>query len=89
MWYNVQHQVLDIHGIKTLGDSEHCLQHDPKITRDKKLCGSHSRLTNVLELGDNRGLRPNNEWTNTLYESQRCDDGAEVEHVRHNQPERN
>ena len=45
-------------------------------------------ITNVLELGDNRGLQPNNERTNTLYESQRCDEVAEVEYVRHKHPER-
>ena len=50
--------------------------------------GPKIRLTNVLELGDNRGIRPSNEGTNTLYESQRCDDGVEVKHVRHNQPKR-
>ena len=49
-----------------------------------RLYGSHSRLTNVLESGDNQGIQPNNEWTNTLYESQWCDDVVEVEHVRHN-----
>ena len=54
-----------------------------------KLCGSHSRLTNVLESGDNQGLQPNNKGTNTMYESQWCDYVAEVEHVRHNQLERN
>ena len=53
-----------------------------------KLYGSHSGITNVLDLGDNRGLQPNNEWTNTLYESQWCDDVAGFEHVRHNHPER-
>ena len=50
--------------------------------------GPIGRLTNVLDSGDNRGLRPNNERTNTLYEYQRCDDVAEVDHVRHNQLER-
>ena len=44
--------------------------------------GPKNRLTNVLQSGDNWGLRPNNEGTNTLYESQQCDDGVEVEHVR-------
>ena len=58
------------------------------IMRDIKLLGSHSRLTNVLESGDNRGLRPITIRTNTLYESQWCDDVAEVEHVRHKNLER-
>ena len=50
--------------------------------------GPIGRLTNVLESGDSRGLQPNNERTNTLYESQWCDDVAEVQHMRHNQIER-
>ena len=53
-----------------------------------KLFGSQNRLTNVLELGENQGLRPNNEGTNTLYEYQRCDNVVEVEHMRHNQLKR-
>ena len=88
LWYNMQHHVLEIHESTTLGASEQCRQCIPGITRDMKLCGSHSRLTNVLDLGDNWGLRPNNKWTNTLYESQRCDDVVKVKHVRHNHPER-
>ena len=52
------------------------------------MVGSHSRLTNVLDSGDCQGLQLNNAWTNTLYDSQRCDDVAEVEHVRPNHPER-
>ena len=84
----MQHQVLEIHGSIILGASEHCCQRSLEIIRDKKLYGSRSRLTNVLESGDNRGLRPNNERTNTLYESQRRDDVAELKHVRHNQLER-
>ena len=56
MWYNMQHQVLEIHGIITLGASEHRRQRSLEITRDMKLYGSHSRLTNVLESGDNRVL---------------------------------
>ena len=70
------------------GASKHCLQRNPEITSDTKLSGSLSRLTNVLESGDNRGLRPNTAWTNTMYESQWCDDVAEVENVRHNHLER-
>ena len=70
------------------GDFEHCIQHNSEITRDMNLSGSHNRLTNVLESGDNRGLRSNNAWTNTLYESQRCDDVAGVENMRHNHPKR-
>ena len=54
-----------------------------------KLYGSHNRFINVLDLGDNLGLRPNNEGTNTLHEFQQCDDGVEVEHMRHNQPKKN
>ena len=50
--------------------------------------GPIDRLTNVLELGDNKGIRTNNEHTNTLYKSQWCDDVAEVKHVRHNHHER-
>ena len=46
-----------------------------------KLCGPHGRLTNVLESCDNQGIRPNNEGTNTMYESQWCDDVAEVKHM--------
>ena len=52
------------------------------------LLGSCNRLINVIELGDNWGLRPNTAQTNTLYESQQCDDVDEVEHVRHKHPER-
>ena len=77
-----------IHGSARLGASKHCRQRSPENTRDMKLCGSHSRLTNVLDLGDNQGLRPNTEWTNTVYKSQRCNDVAEVEHMRQNHPER-
>ena len=50
--------------------------------------GPTNRLTNVLDSGENQGLRLNNEWTNTLYGSQCYDDVAEVDHMRHNQPER-
>ena len=88
MWYNMQHQVLEIHGSAILGASKHYRQHGSKSTRDMELYGSHSRLTNVLESSDNQGLRPNNERTNTLYECQSCDDVVEVEHMRHNHPER-
>ena len=72
----------------TLGDSEHCFQRNMEITRDMNLSGSLNRLTNVLESGDNWGIQPNTTQTNTLYEYQRCDDVAEVEHVRYNHPER-
>ena len=41
----------------------------------------------MLELGDIRGLPPNTARTNTLYESERCDDVAGIEHVRNNHPE--
>ena len=51
------------------------------------LFGSLNRLTNMLESGDNRVLRPNTALTNTMYEYQWYDDVAEVEHVRHNHPE--
>ena len=71
------------------GASKHCHQCNLEITRDVKLYGSHNRLTNMLESGDNWGIRPNNVRTNTLYGSQWCDDVAEVKHVRHNQPKRN
>ena len=84
----MQHQVLEIHGSTILGPSKHCRQRSPKITRDMKLCGSHNRLTNFLDVGDNWGLQPNTEWINTLYESQWCDDVARVEHVRNNHPKR-
>ena len=65
---------------------EHYLQCNPEIARDMKMYGSQNRLTNVLDSSDNQGLQPNNEGTNTLYESQQCDDRFEVEHVRHKQP---
>ena len=84
----MKHQVLEIHGSTTRGAFEHCRQRNLKITSDMKVCGSHSRLTNVLLSGDTWGFQQNNERTNTLYESQRCDEVAEVEHVRHNRPER-
>ena len=72
----------------TAGASKHYLQCNPEITRDMNLFGSHNRLTNVLESGDNRGLQSNNARTNTLYKSQWCYDVAEVKHVRHNHLER-
>ena len=46
--------------MNNIGASEHHRQRSLEITREKKLCGSHSRLTNVLELGDNRGIQSNN-----------------------------
>ena len=49
---------------------------------------SSNRLINVLESGDIQGLIPNITWTNTLYESQRCDDVVGFKHVRNNHPER-
>ena len=69
-------------------DFEHCLQRNPEITRDMNLFQSLNRLINVLESDDIWGLRPNNARTNTLYESQWCDDVAEVDYMRHNHPER-
>ena len=60
----------------------------PEIRRDMNLSGSHNKLTNVLESGDNRGLLPNTVRTDTLYKSQWCDGVAEVKQVRHNHPER-
>ena len=48
------------------------------------LFGSLNGLVNVLESGDIQGLRPNTAQTNTLYESQWCDDVARVEHVDSN-----
>ena len=80
--------IMNLYRRTNLGDSKHCFQCNPKITRDMNLSGSLNRLTNVLDSGDNQGIRPNTTWTNTLYESQWCDDVAEVEHVRHNHPER-
>ena len=47
-----------------------------------KLYGSQNKLTNVLESCDNQGIWPNNEGTNTLYESQWYDNVVEEEHVR-------
>ena len=85
----MKHQVLEIHIIITLGASKHCHQLIPEITRNMELYGCRSRITNVLESRDNQGLQPNNEWTNTMYESQWCNDVAEFEHMRHNHPERN
>ena len=72
----------------TTGDSEHCLQHNLEIIRDMNLFVSLNRLINFLESGDIQGLRPNIAGTNMLYESQRCDVVAGVEHARHNHPKR-
>ena len=60
----------------TVGASEHYFQRNLEITRDMNLFGSLNRLTNVLESGYNRGIRQNTARTDTLYESQRCDDGC-------------
>ena len=46
----------------TAGASEHCLQCNLEITRDITYFGPSSGLTNVLELGDIRGLQPNTVW---------------------------
>ena len=70
------------------GVSENCFQCNPEITRDMNLSWSPNRLTNVLESCENRGLLSNNVHTNTLYEYQWCNDVAEVEHMKHNHPER-
>ena len=85
----MQHQVLEIHGSAIRGASKHYHQCSPKITRDMKLYGSQNRIMNVLESGDNWGLRPNNEGTNTLYKSQQCDNVAKMKLMRHNKPKRN
>ena len=69
-------------------DYKHYLQLNPEIIRDITYLGPSSRLINVVESGDIWGLRPNTAWTNTLYESQWCDDVVGVEHVRNNHPER-
>ena len=54
-----------------------------------KLYGSQNRLTNMLDSSENWGIIPKNEGTNVMYKSQWYDDGVEVEHMRHNQLERN
>ena len=82
----INHESIQIH---CFGAYEHYLQHNLEITRDMNLSGSLNRLTNMLESSDNQGLRLNIVRTNTLYESQRCDNVVEVEHVRHKHPERN
>ena len=81
MWYKYAASIINLYR-STVGASEHYLQRNPKITRDMNMFGSLNRLINVLESGDIWGLRPNTARTNTLYESQWCDDVAEVEHVR-------
>ena len=45
-----------------VGACEHYLQHNPKITRDITYLGPSSGLTNVLDLGDIRGLQPSTMW---------------------------
>ena len=71
------------------GASRLRLQPNPIFIRDINLSGSLNRLNIGLELGDNRGLRPNTAQTNTLYESQWCDDVVGVKHVRNKHPKRN
>ena len=87
MWYKYVASIINLYR-STAGDFEHCLQHNLEIIRDMNLFGSLNRLINVLESGEIRGLQPNTAWTNTLYESQWCDDVAEVKDVRHNHPKR-
>ena len=67
--------------------NKHCFQHNPEIIEDMIMSRSLNRITNVLESGDNQGLQSNNAETNTLYESQQCDDVDEIKHMRHNQLE--
>ena len=83
MWYQYVVSIINLYR-STAGASEYYLQCNPEIIRDMNLFGSLNRLINVLESGDIWGLEPNIAWTNTLYESQRCDDVAVVEHMRHN-----
>ena len=87
MWYKYAASIINLYR-STVGASEHCLQHNQEIIRDINLFGSLNRLINVLESSDIWGLRLNIAWTNTLYESQWCDDVDGVEHVRNNHLER-
>ena len=87
MWYQYVVSIINLYR-SIVGASENCLQCNLETIRDMNLFGSLNRLINVLESGDLRGIRPNIARTNTLYESQWCDDVAVVEHVRHNHPER-
>ena len=61
----------------------------PEYHKGHEIVWVPNRLTNVLESRDNQGIQPNDEGTNTLYESQLCDNVVEFEHMRHNQLKRN
>ena len=61
MWYKYATSIIKVYR-STDGVSEHCLQCNPKITRDITCLGPSSGLTNVLESGDIRGLGPSTVW---------------------------